>query len=83
MSARPLKCTRCGSQVGIAEDGTCHIDWGPAVIDESGTVHPADPEGLGFHKGDPIRVRAVCPNPDCRHGWTLRRRFAPATTKES
>ncbi|WP_097964997.1 hypothetical protein OG473_39340 (plasmid) [Streptomyces anulatus] len=73
---RPLLCTRCGDPVGIAEDVNGHVDWGQAVIDTTGTVRPAV-QHMEFHAGDPVRVRAVCHNPACRHQWTLRRAFEP------
>jgi hypothetical protein len=76
MADRPLLCTRCGSPVGVAEDVTGHCDWGLAVVDDQGTVRPVK-RHMEFHKGDPVRVRAVCGNPECGHQWTLRRRFEP------
>jgi hypothetical protein len=60
-------------------DGT--VDWGLAVVDENGTVRPAV-QCMEFHKGDPIRTRAVCGNPNCEHQWTLRRRFDPLRGEE-
>ncbi|PJN31329.1 hypothetical protein CG717_16315 [Streptomyces sp. CB02613] len=74
MTARPLACTRCGAQCGIAEDVESYSDLGPAVIDDDGTVRPQDPDGEHGHKHDPrpIRTRAYCLT--CGHGWTLRRR---------
>lgn len=71
---RPLSCTQCGDQCGIAEDYVSYSDWGPAVINQDGTVRPQDPDGGFGHKHDPrpIRVRAYCPS--CGHQWTLRRR---------
>jgi hypothetical protein len=73
---RPLLCTKCGRQVGLAEDVNAHVDWGLAVIDDDGTVRPGE-QRMELHKDEPIRVRAVCSNNDCRHQWTLRRRFEP------
>lgn len=75
---RPLLCTRCNSPAGVAEDVTAHCDWGLAVIDEQGTVRPAV-QHMEFHKGEPVRVRAVCSRATCGHQWTLRRRFEPTT----
>ena len=74
--SRPLLCTKCGSPAGVAEDYTGHADWGMAVIDDEGIVRPAK-QHVEIHKGDPVRVRAVCSNDDCGHQWTLRRRFEP------
>lgn len=79
MKTRPLLCTQCGSPAGVAEDVTGHCDWGLAVIDEHGTVRPARLH-MEFHKGDPVRVRAVCDNPECGYQWTLCRRFDPTET---
>jgi hypothetical protein len=76
---RALLCTRCGSPAGVAEDVECHADWGMAVIDDDGTVRPAR-QHMEFHKGEPVRVRAVCSSEDCGHQWTLRRRFDPTAT---
>jgi hypothetical protein len=76
---RPLACPRCGTQCGIAEDVQTHSDYGPAVIDETGTVRPQDParqHGL-HHDPRPVRTRACCLNAECGHQWTLRRRFDP------
>lgn len=73
---RPLQCMRCGSPAGVAEDFTGHADWGMAVIDAEGIVRPVK-QHVEIHKGEPIRVRAVCSNDDCQHQWTLRRRFEP------
>lgn len=78
---RPLLCTHCGQQVSIVEDIHTCADWGPAVIDEDGVVHPAVKYFESFTQ-DPFRVRAFCINPDCRHQWTLRRRFDPERGKE-
>lgn len=77
---RPLACTRCGSQCGIAEDVESYSDWGPAVIDDDGVVRPQSAEELG-HKHDPtlVRRRAYCLASDCGYQWTLRRRFDPET----
>ncbi|MER6605943.1 hypothetical protein ABT282_08505 [Streptomyces sp. NPDC000927] len=74
MSARPLACTQCGQQCGVAEDYESYSDWGPAVIDEHGVVRPQSPDDSGGHKHDPrpIRARAYCPT--CGYQWTLRRR---------
>lgn len=82
MAERPLLCTRCHSPVTIAEDITSYLDWGPAVIDDHGTVRPADPDHTpppamadnGYTVGRP---RACCTNRDCGHQWRLRRPFAP------
>ena len=79
MADRPLPCTRCGSPCGIAEDVHAHADWGLAVVDDNGTVRPAR-QHMEFHKGDPIRIRAVCSNEACGHQWTLRRRFSERGT---
>lgn len=71
-AGRPLACTQCGAQCGIAEDYESYSDWGPAVIGVDGMVRPQDPEGFGHkHAPRPIRFRACCPN--CGHQWTLRR----------
>lgn len=79
MADRPLPCTRCGHPCGVAEDVAGHLDWGIAVVDSNGTVRPAK-RHMDFYKGEPIRVRAVCNNPDCGHQWTLRRRFETEET---
>jgi len=76
MARRPLLCTRCHSPAAVAEDVTGHVDWGLGVIEDDGTVRPAV-QHMEFHKGAPVRTRAVCTNPTCRHQWTLRRRFQP------
>ncbi|MFJ8583664.1 hypothetical protein ACIRD2_03250 [Streptomyces sp. NPDC093595] len=78
---RPLACTRCGHQCGIAEDVESYSDWGPAVIDEEGVAHPQYTDGQGGHKHYPrtIRLRAYCLSSNCNHQWTLRRRFEPTT----
>jgi hypothetical protein len=78
---RPLLCTQCGQQVSIAEDVSAYADYGEAVIDSDGVVHPAV-KSFELHADDPIRARAYCTNPDCRHQWTLRRRFDPERGKE-
>jgi hypothetical protein len=76
MTNRPLPCTRCGSQAGVAEDYEGHADWGLAVIDDDGVVRPASQQ-VEIFNGEPVRVRAVCSNDECGHQWTLRRRFEP------
>lgn len=78
-AARPLPCTKCGTPVGLAEDFEGYLDWGAAMVDADGTVHPAV-QHFELHKGDPVRVRAVCPK--CGHQWTLRRRFEPERGEE-
>lgn len=80
MTLRPLTCTRCGQPVGVAEDVESCIDWGPAVVDDDGTVYPQypDPEDNQQEVDSVVkqlRVRAFCVNPGCQHQWTLRRRF--------
>lgn len=80
MADRPLLCTRCGNQCGVAEDVESCIDWGPAVIAEDGTVRPQYPDSKDGYQEvwnavKTLRTRAFCVNPECRHGWTLRRRF--------
>lgn len=82
MTARPLTCTRCGSQCGVAEDVESCIDWGPAVIDTNGVVRPQHPDPNNGYQDTQnavatIRHRAFCINPECGHQWTLRRRFDP------
>ncbi|MER7507033.1 hypothetical protein ABTX82_01590 [Streptomyces lavendulae] len=82
MATRPLICTRCGTPVGIAEDVTGFLDWGQAVIDDDGTVRPADPSQtapvLMADNADATgRPRACCPNRACGYQWRLRRRFDP------
>lgn len=80
MNAHPLQCTRCGEPVGVAEDVESCIDWGPAVIGDDGVVRPqhSDAED-GYQEVHNVvrtlRIRACCVNPDCRHQWTIRRRF--------
>ena len=44
MTARPLLCTRCGSQISIVEDTYGRIEWGPAVVDDDGVVRPQYPD---------------------------------------
>ncbi|SDN18484.1 hypothetical protein [Streptomyces wuyuanensis] len=75
--ARPLACTKCGHQCGIAEDVESYSDWGPAVIGSDGVVRPQHPDLESGHKHDPhtVRIRAYCQNANCGHQWTLRRRF--------
>ncbi|MEU9014284.1 hypothetical protein AB0D12_31845 [Streptomyces sp. NPDC048479] len=80
MSTRPLACTKCGSQCGVAEDTEGCIDWGPAVIADDGTVRPQYPDAEDGYQAvtavvRTLRVRAFCVNPECRHQWTLRRRL--------
>ncbi|MFF7130022.1 hypothetical protein [Streptomyces sp. NPDC008240] len=82
MSAHPLPCTKCGSQVGIAEDVESCIDWGPAVIGDDGIVRPEYPNAEDgqqevWNAVKTLRVRAFCISPECHHQWTLRRRFDP------
>ncbi|WP_328336800.1 hypothetical protein [Streptomyces violaceus] len=84
MTIRPLLCTKCGSQCGVAEDVESCIDWGPAVIADDGTVQPEYPKAEDGYQEvwnavKTLRTRAFCINPECRHGWTLRRRFEPVT----
>ncbi|MEV7675063.1 hypothetical protein [Streptomyces sp. NPDC088752] len=81
MATRPLTCTRCGHQCGIAEDVESYSDHGPAVITEAGTVQPQHPEQEHGHKHDPrpVRTRAYCLDETCGHQWTLRRRFDPTS----
>jgi hypothetical protein len=78
MTTRPLTCIKCGGPCAVAEDLETTADYGPAVIDSDGTVRPADPTYTP-DKADatPLRARACCTNPACRHQWTLRRRFDP------
>lgn len=76
MTSRPLLCTRCGSPAGVVEDATALADWGLAVVDDDGNVRPAV-QRMEFHRGDPVRTRAVCTNDECGHQWTLRRHFIP------
>jgi hypothetical protein len=80
----PLLCTKCSRQCGIAEDVESCIDWGPAVVDSDGIVRPEYPDAKDGHQEvwnavKTLRVRAFCIAPDCRHQWTLRRQFEPAT----
>jgi hypothetical protein len=82
VSTQPLLCTKCGNQCGVAEDVESCIDWGPAVVDEDGTVRPQYPDAEDgyqevWNAQTTIRVRAFCVSPSCRHQWTLRRRFDP------
>lgn len=77
---RPLLCTKCHRQCGVAEDVESCIDWGPAVIDEDGTVRPQYGEAEDGYQEvwnavRTLRVRAFCANPECGHQWTLRRRL--------
>jgi hypothetical protein len=76
VSSRPLRCTKCGSQVSVVEDVDGIVDWGLAVVDEDGTVRPAV-RHMEFRAGESVRTRAVCDDPGCGHQWTLRRRFDP------
>ncbi|GGJ87142.1 hypothetical protein GCM10011583_18360 [Streptomyces camponoticapitis] len=83
--ARPLACTRCGQQCGVAEDVESCIDWGPAVVGDDGIVRPQYPDAEDGYQEvwsvvRPLRRRAFCVNPDCRHQWTLRRYFDPVPT---
>jgi hypothetical protein len=84
MSPRPLLCTKCGSQVGVAEDVESCIDWGPAVVTDDGAVRPqyldaSDGYQEVWNAVKTLRVRAFCIKDDCRHQWTLRRRFDTTT----
>ncbi|MEV7154875.1 hypothetical protein AB0N77_09650 [Streptomyces misionensis] len=83
MTERILVCPKCRYPAGIAEDVCGSLDWGFAVIDEHGTVRPADPQQkppvLSADNAEATgRTRACCSNDDCRHQWTLRRPFDPA-----
>ncbi|GGR70890.1 MULTISPECIES: hypothetical protein [Streptomyces] len=83
MTERILTCPRCRYPATIAEDVTGHLDWGHAVIDESGTIRPADPQQkpptLTADNADATgRIRACCANDDCQHEWRPRRPFDPA-----
>lgn len=87
MALRPLVCTKCGGQCGVAEDVESCIDWGPAVVDGDGTAYPQYPDP-GDNQQEvysvvrQLRVRAFCLNPACRYQWTLRRRFESLTPTE-
>ncbi|HEY6115777.1 MAG TPA: hypothetical protein VI172_07440 [Candidatus Dormibacteraeota bacterium] len=80
MTSRPLNCTKCGHQCGVAEDVESCIDWGPAVIADDGAVQPQYPRSDDGHQEvwnavRTLRIRAFCVNPECLHQWTLRRRL--------
>lgn len=82
MNGARLACLRCGDPVTIAEDITGYIDWGLAIVDEAGTVRPADPEhtpppSMSDNSRTVGRPRACCTNRDCGHQWRLRRPFDP------
>ena len=83
MTDRPLVCTKCGSPCEVVEDVTGFLDWGPAVVGDDGIVRPANPAPRppvlsADNAGVTGRPRACCSNAECRHQWTLRRRFDPA-----
>lgn len=82
MPERILLCTVCRWPAAVVEDVTGYLDWGPAVIDETGTVRPADPKAqpptpMPDNTESTGRPRACCTNPDCLHQWRLRRPFDP------
>lgn len=76
---RLLACTRCGGSVVVCENVVGFIEWGRAVVDEHGVVHPAspaqEPQAVMADNGRTTSAYAVCEDPDCGHRWTLRRRF--------
>ncbi|WP_406417977.1 hypothetical protein [Streptomyces sp. NBC_01614] len=82
MTERILLCPKCRYPAAVIEEVTGHLDWGPAVIDDTGTIRPADPD----HKPPTLmsdnatatgRIRACCQNDDCQHQWRPRRQFDP------
>lgn len=84
MTERVLLCTRCRYPALVVEDVTGQLDWGYAVIDDTGTVRPADkdhrPPVLMSDNSDTTgRPRACCTNTECGHQWRLRRPFDPTT----
>ncbi|MFC9285659.1 hypothetical protein [Streptomyces sp. NPDC057052] len=78
MTGRVLACPRCRDAADVVVDGTVHDVWGAAVIDDDGVVRPVAKKAEVWG-GEEIRIRAVCTNDDCRHQWTLRRRFETPT----
>lgn len=82
MDEQILTCPRCRCPATVVEDVTGYLDWGYAVIDNTGTVRPADPNQapptLSADNADSAgRARACCSNSDCQHQWRLRRPFDP------
>lgn len=76
MTERILTCPKCRYPADVVVDGTVHDVWGAAVIDDEGIVRPVA-KTAEVWGGERLRTRAVCTNDDCRHQWTLRRRFEP------
>jgi hypothetical protein len=82
MTERILLCPKCRCPATVMEDVTGRLDWGHAVIDDTGTIRPADPEQkpptlMADNCDATGRIRACCPNDDCRHQWHPRRPFDP------
>lgn len=82
MPERILLCPKCRHPAAVIEEVAGALDWGHAVIDEHGTIRPADPA----HKPPTLmadnstttgRILACCQNDDCRHQWRPRRPFDP------
>lgn len=79
---QPLTCTQCRSPVDVVEDIRSVLVWGPAVVDATGTVRPADPARrppvvMADNAQTVGRPRACCTNPECGHQWRLKRPFSP------
>jgi hypothetical protein len=82
MTARPLRCPRCGSAAAVIERVTAVLDWGLATIGADGVVRPvgrdAQPPCAMADNAEGAEIPyGRCDDSECLHQWRLRQRFDP------